>query len=140
MAEYNSVVIRSVRQSNKLNVSKEIKWSHNSLAQTQDARGRDYRQSRSTKGKPALSRPIPVCCPHMLKIATIVPVHKKSKVTELIDYRPEALISVIMKCFQRLIKDHITSTLPTTLNPLQFAYRPNRSTDDANAITLPYPI
>ena len=30
-----------------------------------------------------------------------------------------------------LVKDHITSTLPVTLNPLQFAYRPNRSTDDA---------
>ena len=36
-----------------------------------------------------------------------------------------------MKCFERLVKDHITSTLPDTLGPLQFAYRPNRSTDDA---------
>ena len=41
-----------------------------------------------------------------------------------------------MKCFERLVKDHITSTLPDTLDPLQFAYRPNRSTDDAIAITL----
>ena len=40
-----------------------------------------------------------------------------------------------MKCFERLVKDHITSTLPDTLDPLQFAYRPNRSTDDAIAIT-----
>ena len=40
-----------------------------------------------------------------------------------------------MKCFERL-KDHITSTLPATLDPLQFAYRPNRFTDDAIAITL----
>ena len=39
-----------------------------------------------------------------------------------------------MKCFERLVKDHITSTLPDILNPLQFSYRPNRSTDDA--ITL----
>ena len=39
-----------------------------------------------------------------------------------------------MKCFERLVKDHITSTLPDTLDPLQFAYHPNRSTDDA--ITL----
>ena len=38
-----------------------------------------------------------------------------------------------MKCFEILVKDHITSTLP---DPLQFAYRPNRSTDDAFAITL----
>ncbi|XP_055724603.1 uncharacterized protein LOC129815157 [Salvelinus fontinalis] len=39
-----------------------------------------------------------------------------------------------MKRFERLVKDHITSTLSDTLDPLQFAYRPNRSTDDA--ITL----
>ena len=42
-----------------------------------------------------------------------------------------------MKCFERLVKDHITSIChPVTLDPLQFAYRPNRSTDDAIAITL----
>ena len=70
-------------------------------------------------------------------MATIVPVPKKTKVTELNDYHPKALTSVIMKCFERLVKDHITSSLPGTLVPLQFAYRPNRSTDDAIAITLP---
>ena len=41
-----------------------------------------------------------------------------------------------MKCFERLVKDHITSTLPDTLDPLQFAYRTNRSTDDAISIAL----
>jgi gmma-aminobutyric acid receptor subunit gamma/cGMP-dependent protein kinase 2 len=41
-----------------------------------------------------------------------------------------------MKCFKRLVKDHITPTLPDTLDPLQFAYRPNMSTDDAITITL----
>ena len=55
---------------------------------------------------------------------------------ELNYYRPIALTSVIMKCFERLVKDHITATLPATLDPLQFAYRPNRSTDDAIAIKL----
>jgi hypothetical protein len=76
---------------------------------------------------------VPTC----LKRATIVPVPKKAKVTELNDYRPVAITSVITKCFERLVKDHITSTLPDTLDLLQFNYRPNRSTDDANAITLP---
>uniref|UniRef100_A0A8K9UYS7 Reverse transcriptase domain-containing protein n=1 Tax=Oncorhynchus mykiss TaxID=8022 RepID=A0A8K9UYS7_ONCMY len=75
---------------------------------------------------------VPTC----FKRATIVPVPKKAKVTELNDYRPVALTSVIMKCFERLVKDHITSTLPDTLDPLQFAYRPNRSTDDAISTTL----
>jgi hypothetical protein len=74
--------------------------------------------------------------PTFLKISTIVPVPKKAKVTELNDNRPIALTSVIMKCFERLVKDHFTSTLPDTLDPLQFAYRPNRSTDDAITIAL----
>ena len=69
------------------------------------------------------------------KMATIVPVPKKAKVTEPNDYLM-TLTSIVMKCFERRVKDHITSTLPDTLDPLQFAYRPNRSTGDAIAIAL----
>ena len=75
---------------------------------------------------------VPTC----FKIVTIVPVPKKAKATELNDYRLAALTSVIMKCFERLVKDHITSTLTVTLDLLQFAYRPNRYTDDTIATTL----
>ena len=60
---------------------------------------------------------VPTC----FKRATIAPVPKKAKVIELNDYRPVALTSVIMKCFESLVKDRITSTLPDTLDPLQFA-------------------
>ena len=63
-------------------------------------------------------------------MSTIVPVPKKVKVTY---YSPVALTSVITKCFERLFKDHITSTFPDLL---QFPYRPNKSTDDAIAIAL----
>ena len=69
-------------------------------------------------------------------MATIVPV-PNAKITELNDYRSVALTSVIMKCIERRVKDHITSTLLATLDPLQFEYR---STDYAITITLPYPI
>jgi hypothetical protein len=41
-----------------------------------------------------------------------------------------------MKSFERIFKDHITSNLPDTLDPLQCAYRPYRSTDDAITIAL----
>jgi hypothetical protein len=41
-----------------------------------------------------------------------------------------------MKCFERLVIAHINSILPETRDPLQFAYRPNRSTDDAISIAL----
>ncbi len=56
---------------------------------------------------------------------------KNSKPSCLNDYRPVALTSTVMKVFERLLKNHICSSIPATLNPLQFAYRPNRSTDDA---------
>ena len=62
-----------------------------------------------------------------------VPVHKEAKVTCLNDYRPVALTLVAMKCFERLVMAH-NSILPDTLDPLQFAYRPNRSTDDSIAL------
>jgi hypothetical protein len=52
--------------------------------------------------------------PTWFKMSTIVPVPKKAKITELNDYRPVALTSVIMKCFERLVKDHITATLLAT--------------------------
>jgi hypothetical protein len=72
----------------------------------------------------------------MFQADTIVPVPKEAKITCLNDYRPRALTSVAMKCFERLVMAHINSILPDTLDPLQFAYLPNRSTDDAISIVL----
>ncbi len=43
---------------------------------------------------------------------------------------------VEVKCFERLVMQKIKNSLPNTLDPLQFAYRPNRSTDDAISSTL----
>ncbi len=75
---------------------------------------------------------IPTC----LKSTTIIPVSKKSPVYCLNDYRPIALTPIILKCFERLVMHNIKTSLPNTCNPLQFAYRPNRSTDDAISSTL----
>jgi hypothetical protein len=41
-----------------------------------------------------------------------------------------------MKCFERLVMAHINTIIPETLDPLQFAYRPNRCTDYAISIAL----
>uniref|UniRef100_A0A3B3IGF0 Reverse transcriptase domain-containing protein n=1 Tax=Oryzias latipes TaxID=8090 RepID=A0A3B3IGF0_ORYLA len=41
-----------------------------------------------------------------------------------------------MKCFERVMLTHIQSSIPDTLDPLQYAYRPNRSTSDAIAAAL----
>ncbi len=69
--------------------------------------------------------------PPSFKKSVIIHVPKNSKPSCLNDYRPVALTSTVMKVFERLLKKHICSSIPATLDPLQFAYRPNRSTDDA---------
>ena len=74
--------------------------------------------------------------PSCFKAATIIPVPKKPTITSLNDYRPVALTPIIMKCFERLVKAHIVSKLPPTFDPFQFAYRANRSTEDAIASVL----
>ena len=73
------------------------------------------------------------------KQTTIVPVPKNTKATCLNDYRTVTLTSIAMKCFERLVMSHIKTIIPETLDPLQFAYRSNRSTDDAISIALPFP-
>ncbi|KAK3557297.1 hypothetical protein QTP70_026681, partial [Hemibagrus guttatus] len=64
------------------------------------------------------------------------PVPKKSSVSCLNDYRPVALTPIIMKCFERLVMSRIKNLLPLSLDHMQFAYRPNCSTDDAIITTL----
>ena len=61
---------------------------------------------------------------------------KDAKVTSLNYYHPVALTSVVIKCFERLIMAHINTIIPATLDPIQFAYRPNRSTDNSISIAI----
>ncbi|KAI2645994.1 hypothetical protein H4Q32_025360 [Labeo rohita] len=70
---------------------------------------------------------VPTC----FKATTIIPVPKKSSPSCFNDYRPVALTPILMKCFERLVMQRIKTVLPPSLDPFQFAYRPNRSTDDA---------
>ena len=81
---------------------------------------------------------IPTC----FKQTTKFHVAKKAKVTCLNDYHPVALTSVAMKCFERLVMAYINTIMPETLDPLQFLFHPNRSTDDAISISFkhcPFP-
>ncbi|CDQ91050.1 unnamed protein product [Oncorhynchus mykiss] len=75
---------------------------------------------------------IPTC----FKQPTIVPVPKNTKATCRNDYRPVALTSVAMKCFERLVMAHINTIIPETLDTLQFAYRPKKSTDNSISIAF----
>ncbi len=65
------------------------------------------------------------------KRSTIIPVPKKPKITGLNDYRLVDLTSVSMKSFERLVLAYLKDTNGPLLDPLQFAYRANRSVDDA---------
>ena len=56
---------------------------------------------------------------------------KKSKPTVLNDYRPVALTAIAMKCFERIVKDFIVNQTKPFIDPSQFAYRTERSVEDA---------
>lgn len=74
--------------------------------------------------------------PRCFKSSVIVPVPKKSKVTQLNDFRPVALTSVAMKALERLVLRYLRSAVGHLLDPFQFAYQANRSVDDAVALGL----
>lgn len=75
---------------------------------------------------------VPLC----FKATTIIPVPKKATDLCLNNYRPVALTPVLMKCFESLVMNHILSTIPTTLDPLQFAYKTNSSTVGAISFAM----
>ncbi|KAF7703588.1 hypothetical protein C0J45_1000, partial [Silurus meridionalis] len=56
-----------------------------------------------------------------LKTTTIMPVPRHSAAECLNDFCPVALTPIAMKCFEKLVLNHLTASLPTTLDPHQFA-------------------
>ncbi len=68
--------------------------------------------------------------------SSLYPRNQKSQ--DLMDYRPVALTSVVMKSFERLVLAHLKDSTGPLLDPLQFAYRANRSVDDAVNMGLHY--
>ena len=52
------------------------------------------------------------------------------------DYRPVALTSVIMKCFEHIFLNFVKSLLPPGFDIYQFAYTANRGVDDAISINI----
>ena len=67
--------------------------------------------------------------PILWKSAIVKPIPKVSTPTQLKEYRPIAITSCLCKILERLIKHYITQHTP--MDPYQFAYRHNRSTQDA---------
>ena len=71
------------------------------------------------------------CVPSVWKNSVICPIPKKKNPSSLNDYRPVALTSIVMKCFEKLILRRLFTFTNKNLDPLQFAYKPHRGTDDA---------
>ncbi|KAL0163622.1 hypothetical protein M9458_039375, partial [Cirrhinus mrigala] len=85
------------------------------------------------------NRSLELCIvPSCFKCSTIIPEPKKPKTTGLNDLRPVALTSVVMKSFERLVLAYLKDITGPLLDPLQFAYRANRSVDDAVNMGLHY--
>ncbi len=78
------------------------------------------------------NRSLELCeVPSCFKCSAIIPFPKKPKMTGLNDYRPVSLTSVAMKSFERLVLAYLKDITGPLLDPLQFAYKANRSVDDA---------
>ncbi len=75
------------------------------------------------------------CC---FKQSTIISIPKKPKITGLNNYRPVALTSMVMKSLERMVLAHLKDITRPLPDPLQFAYRANRSVDDAVNMGLHY--
>ncbi|XP_062859991.1 polycystin-1 [Trichomycterus rosablanca] len=75
---------------------------------------------------------VPTCW----KTSIIIPVPKRTTAACLNDFRPVALTPIAMKCFEKLVLCHLKAALPPALDPYQFAYRANRSTEDAISTAL----
>ena len=74
--------------------------------------------------------------PRIWKDAVIVPVPKCSRLSELNDFRPVALTSIIMKIFEKLVRVEILRNTVSAIDQLQFAYRPKRGVEDATVTLL----
>ena len=74
--------------------------------------------------------------PCIWKESSIFPVPKITNAKDPNDFRPIALTSNIMKCFERLILTYLLEQTKEFMDPFQFAYRPNRSVEDAVLVYL----
>ena len=65
-----------------------------------------------------------------------MPIPKRPVISSMNDLRPVALTSAVMKVCQRVVLCKLEKLVKDYLDPLLFAYRKNRSTDDAVSYSL----
>ncbi len=67
--------------------------------------------------------------PSLWKESVIIPVPKGPYTVN--DFHPIALTSVLCKTMERILAKHLMSSVGSSIDSFQFAYRRNRGTDDA---------
>ena len=72
--------------------------------------------------------------PRFWKTSTIIPVPKKPNASQLNDFRPIALTSILAKCMERIVLNRLLSDVSERLDPLQFAYKARRGAEDASLL------
>ncbi len=69
--------------------------------------------------------------PKSWKFSIIRPIPKKPGASTPEDFQPIAITSILCKTMERVLVDHLTTTVASVLDALQFAYKSDRGTDDA---------
>ena len=69
--------------------------------------------------------------PALWKEGTIIPIAKKDRPVTDNDFRPVTLTPVLGKCLERVILKLLRPEIEDKMDPLQFAYSPGKSTNDA---------
>ena len=69
----------------------------------------------------------------MLKIAKVIPIHKKDDKTQINNYRPISLLPAISKILEMIVYKRLLSflTINNIITLSQFGFRKNHSTDFA---------
>ena len=73
------------------------------------------------------------CCPDLLKLAKVIPIHKKEDPRQVTNYRPISLLPCISKVLEKIVYKRLDSflSLNNILNSAQFGFRKKFSTDFA---------
>ena len=74
--------------------------------------------------------------PASLKLANVVPVHKKDERTLMKNYRPVSLLPIVSKLFERNMYNQILAYIDKFLSPYLFGFRKGHSTEQCLIIML----
>ena len=74
--------------------------------------------------------------PSSLKLADVIPVHKKDEKTLAKNYRPVSLVPIVSKIFERNMYNEIIEFIEKYLSPYLFGFRKGHSTEQCLVVML----